>query len=109
MAKLGITVSDIVNALKNQNVIAPGGQIGGPPAPPGTEFSYTVRLEWRFYEQFAVTIAVSVLFSGFNSLTLGPALSALLLLPAKEKKGLLTRFFAGFNRGFDAFTSKYVF
>src|SRR5437773_6197092 len=54
----------------------------------------------RMYQQFAVTIAVSVLISAFNALTLSPALSALLLRPRKESRGLLGRFFAGFNRGF---------
>lgn len=62
----------------------------------------------RFYEQFAVTIAISVLFSAFNALTLSPALSAMLLRPAKEQKGWLGRFFAGFNRVFDRFTTGYV-
>ena len=47
LASLGVTVADITKAVKGQNVIAPGGQIGGPPAPPGTEFSYVVRLEGR--------------------------------------------------------------
>ncbi len=62
----------------------------------------------RLYQQFAITIAISVLFSAFNALTLSPALAALLLKPAKENKGLLARFFGGFNRVFDKFTNKYV-
>ncbi|MFD2200969.1 efflux RND transporter permease subunit [Shivajiella indica] len=62
----------------------------------------------RLYQQFAITIAISVLFSAFNALTLSPALSALLLKPKKEKKGLLQRFFNSFNRGFDKFTNKYT-
>jgi HAE1 family hydrophobic/amphiphilic exporter-1 len=62
----------------------------------------------RLYQQFAITIAISVLFSAFNALTLSPALAALLLKPAGEKKGLLDRFFAWFNRGFDKFTNGYL-
>src|SRR6202008_378542 len=49
-------------------------------------------------KQFAFTIAISVLLSAFNALTLSPALAALLLRPRKESKGLLARFFGGFNR-----------
>src|SRR5580693_4606636 len=47
----------------------------------------------RLYQQFAVTIAISVLLSAFNALTLSPALAALLLRPKKESRGLLQRFF----------------
>jgi len=59
-------------------------------------------------KQFAVTIAVSVLISAFNALTLSPALSAILLRPRQEAKGLLARFFAGFNRWFARATNGYV-
>ena len=62
----------------------------------------------RLYQQFAITIAISVLFSALNALTLSPALAALLLKPASKKKGLLARFFGAFNRGFDKFTNGYV-
>jgi len=62
----------------------------------------------RLYQQFAVTIAVSVIFSAFNALTLSPALSALLLRPKKEAHGTLGRFFAWFNRVFSAATNRYV-
>jgi HAE1 family hydrophobic/amphiphilic exporter-1 len=62
----------------------------------------------RLYQQFAITIAVSVCISAFNALTLSPALAALILRPKKEKKGLLDRFFAAFNRGFDKFTNGYT-
>ena len=64
----------------------------------------------RLYQQFAITIAVSVCLSAFNALTLSPALAALLLKPKKEgkKKNLLDRFFGSFNRGFDKFTNGYV-
>jgi HAE1 family hydrophobic/amphiphilic exporter-1 len=54
----------------------------------------------RLNNQFAVTIAISTLISAFNALTLSPALSAMLLKPGKESRGLLGRFFNGFNRGF---------
>jgi len=61
LANLGITVNDITNAVKAQNVIAPAGQIGGPPAPPGTEFTYTARLTGRLSlpEQFMQVIVKS--------------------------------------------------
>jgi hydrophobic/amphiphilic exporter-1 (mainly G- bacteria), HAE1 family len=59
-------------------------------------------------QQFAITIAISVLISAFNALTLSPALSALLLRPHKKSKGLLGRFFAWFNRGFEKMTGGYV-
>jgi len=47
LAKLGLTVADITNALKQQNVLIPAGKIGGPPSPPGTEFTYTVQTPGR--------------------------------------------------------------
>src|SRR3989442_868388 len=62
----------------------------------------------RLYQQFAVTIAISVLISAFNALTLSPALSALLLRPARKSKGPLGRFFEGFNRGYNRLTEGYV-
>jgi HAE1 family hydrophobic/amphiphilic exporter-1 len=62
----------------------------------------------RLNKQFALTIAVSVLFSAFNALTLSPALSALMLRPRTESKGLLTRLFGGFNRLFDRVRDRYV-
>jgi hydrophobic/amphiphilic exporter-1 (mainly G- bacteria), HAE1 family len=62
----------------------------------------------RLYQQFAVTIALSVIFSAFNALTLSPALSALLLRPKKESRGPLGRFFAWFNRVFTRATNDYV-
>jgi HAE1 family hydrophobic/amphiphilic exporter-1 len=62
----------------------------------------------RLYQQFAITIAISVLFSAFNALTLSPALSAILLKPKKESKGLLQRFFNAFNKAFDKFTLGYT-
>jgi HAE1 family hydrophobic/amphiphilic exporter-1 len=47
LAKLGLTVPDITRAIQEQNVIAPAGQIGGPPAMPGTQFTYQVRTQGR--------------------------------------------------------------
>jgi HAE1 family hydrophobic/amphiphilic exporter-1 len=62
----------------------------------------------RLYQQFAVTIAISVLLSAFNALTLSPALAALLLRPRQESRGILQRFFNGFNRVFERLTQGYV-
>ncbi len=62
----------------------------------------------RLYQQFALTIAVSVLISAFNALTLSPALSALLLVPRKPSTGVLGRLGAGFNRWFGRTTDGYV-
>jgi HAE1 family hydrophobic/amphiphilic exporter-1 len=63
----------------------------------------------RLYQQFAVTIAVSVMFSAFNALTLSPALSALLLRPKKKSgRGPLVFFFNGFNKVFGSATDGYV-
>ena len=62
----------------------------------------------RLYQQFAVTIAISVLFSAFNALTLSPALCAMLLKPKTDNHGPLARFFGWFNRGFTRTTNRYV-
>jgi HAE1 family hydrophobic/amphiphilic exporter-1 len=64
----------------------------------------------RLYQQFALTIAISVIFSAFNALTLSPALCALLLKPKDktQKRGLLGRFFNGFNNLFTRATNGYV-
>jgi len=62
----------------------------------------------RLYQQFAVTIAISVIFSAFNALSLSPALAAMLLKPKKASRGLLARFFRMFNRGFGHVTEGYV-
>jgi|HubBroStandDraft_4_1064222.scaffolds.fasta_scaffold02493_4 HAE1 family hydrophobic/amphiphilic exporter-1 len=62
----------------------------------------------RLYQQFAVTIAVSVIISAFNALTLSPALGALLLRPKTESKGPLKKFFNWFNRMFGRATNGYV-
>ncbi|WP_426670229.1 efflux RND transporter permease subunit [Mucilaginibacter sp. McL0603] len=69
----------------------------------------TAGITGRLYQQFAITIAISVMLSAFNALTLSPALAAMILRPKSEgeKKGLLARFFAAFNRMFDRFTNSY--
>jgi multidrug efflux pump len=69
----------------------------------------------QFYRQFALTIATSTLISAFNSLTLSPALAAILLKPHGAKKDPFTRLldatfgwlFRGFNKSFDATTNVY--
>ncbi len=61
----------------------------------------------RLYQQFAVTIAISVLLSAFNALTLSPALSAMLLRPRKNSGGLLRKFFDWFNRVFESGRDRY--
>lgn len=62
----------------------------------------------RLYQQFAITIAISVLFSAFNALTLSPALAAILLKPKGGKKSPLDKFYTWFNKYFDKFTGKYL-
>src|SRR5262250_1321172 len=62
----------------------------------------------RLYQQFAITIAISVIFSAFNALSLSPALSALILKPRKESRGPLGAFFRWFNRVFGRTTDGYV-
>ena len=65
-------------------------------------------IQGRLNNQFAMTIAISMLISAFNALTLSPALAALLLKPRKKSKGLLGRFFGGFNRVFDKVMHGYL-
>ncbi len=62
-----------------------------------------------FYRQFALTLAVAIVISGVNALTLTPALCALLLKPVDHHagNGVLSRFFNGFNRRYDAVASRY--
>jgi HAE1 family hydrophobic/amphiphilic exporter-1 len=62
----------------------------------------------RLYQQFALTIAISVILSAFNALTLSPALGALLLRPKKESRGPLGKFFEWFNRIFERASKGYV-
>jgi HAE1 family hydrophobic/amphiphilic exporter-1 len=62
----------------------------------------------RLYQQFALTIAISVIFSAFNALSLSPALSAMLLRPRKQTRGPLGWFYRAFNRAFGSATNGYV-
>src|SRR5271167_4305084 len=62
----------------------------------------------RLYQQFALTIAISVIISAFNALTLSPALGALFLRLKKERHGPLARFYAWFNRVFASGSNLYV-
>src|SRR5215471_19828692 len=50
LARLGMTVTDVQNAIRSQNVVNPAGQIGAEPAPPGQEVTYTVRAQGRLVE-----------------------------------------------------------
>jgi len=65
-------------------------------------------IQGRLNKQFAITIAISVLISAFNALSLSPALSALLLRPRKESRGFLARGFGLFNRAFDKGKNAYI-
>jgi len=62
----------------------------------------------RLYQQFALTIAISVIFSAFNALSLSPALSSILLRPRKKVRGPLGWFYDRFNRIFGSATHGYV-
>ncbi|PTX99853.1 hydrophobe/amphiphile efflux-1 family RND transporter [Verrucomicrobia bacterium LW23] len=78
--------------------------------------AFITGISGEFYRQFALTIAVSTVISAFNSLTLSPALSAIVLRPKEAKQDIFTRFinlvlgwfFAGFNKVFDVGTAWYV-
>jgi hydrophobe/amphiphile efflux-1 (HAE1) family protein len=61
LAKLNLTISDLKAAIQEQNVLVPAGQLGGPPAPDNTEFTYTVQAAGRFQtaEQFAAVVVRS--------------------------------------------------
>ena len=65
-------------------------------------------LTGQMYQQFALTIAISVLLSAFSALSLSPALAAMLLKPAKPVRGPIGAFFRGFNKFFDRSTNLYV-
>ena len=65
----------------------------------------------RLYQQFAITIAVSVIISAFVALSFTPALCSIMLKPSKDeaaKKNLLEKFFAGFNRQFSNLSHRYT-
>jgi HAE1 family hydrophobic/amphiphilic exporter-1 len=64
-----------------------------------------------FYRQFSLTLAISIVISGINALTLTPALCAIILKPHNpdaKKTSLINRFFNGFNKWFDRITEKYT-
>src|SRR5262249_29777421 len=65
-------------------------------------------IQGRLNNQFAVTIAISVLISAFNALTLSPALSSMLLKPRRATRGPLGFLFGGFNKLFGKATNGYV-
>jgi HAE1 family hydrophobic/amphiphilic exporter-1 len=71
----------------------------------------TPGITGRFYQQFALTIAVAVAFSAFSALSLSPALCAMLLKPTKpldQQKGILPKFYRGFNKVFGKVTTGYL-
>jgi HAE1 family hydrophobic/amphiphilic exporter-1 len=71
----------------------------------------TPGITGRFYQQFALTIAVSVAFSAFSALSLSPALCAMLLKPTKpldQQKGILPKFYRWFNKVFGNVTTSYL-
>src|SRR4030095_16423343 len=70
--------------------------------------AFVSGIQGRLNKQFAITIAISVMISAFNALSLSPALSAMLLKPRRQSRGLLRRFFDRFNRWFGAATNGYV-
>ena len=70
--------------------------------------AFTGGITGRLYQQFALTIAISVLISAFNALTLSPALSALLLRPRSKKRGVFGCLGDRFNRGFGHVTNGYI-
>src|SRR6476646_4269586 len=70
--------------------------------------AFTGGIQGRLNKQFAVTVAISVLISAFNALTLAPALSAMLLRPRKAARGPMGGFFRGFNWLFEKFKNGYV-
>ncbi len=61
LAKLNLTVADLQQAIRQQNVLVPAGQLGGPPAPKGTEFTYSVQTSGRFQteEEFGAVVVRS--------------------------------------------------
>jgi hydrophobic/amphiphilic exporter-1 (mainly G- bacteria), HAE1 family len=69
---------------------------------------FMAGIQGRLNKQFAITIAISVIISAFNALTLSPALAAMLLKPRTQTRGALGRVFAIFNRWFDTATHGYV-
>ncbi|MGD0525321.1 MAG: multidrug efflux RND transporter permease subunit [Polyangiaceae bacterium] len=73
-----------------------------------TPVAFMGGITGRLYQQFALTIAISVLISAFNALTLSPALAALLLRPRNRTRGVLGKVGDGFNRWFGRTTNGYI-
>ena len=71
LSKMGITVPEILQAINEQNVIVPGGKFGAEPAPPGTEFTYTVRLPERFNSPEAFADIVIRTYSDGSQVKIG--------------------------------------
>jgi HAE1 family hydrophobic/amphiphilic exporter-1 len=124
---IGLVVDDaivVVEAVENkiqqglapkQATIAAMGEITGPVIAVALVLSavfiptaFVPGITGRMYQQFAVTIAVSVVLSAVIALTLAPALCGLLIRPRKKGRGPLARFFAWFNRVFGRATDRYV-
>jgi HAE1 family hydrophobic/amphiphilic exporter-1 len=63
-----------------------------------------------FYKQFSLTLAIAIVISGVNALTLTPALCALLLKNSHShaSKGIVNKFFSRFNKGYDNVSNKYL-
>jgi len=89
-----VTAPVIATTLVLVAVFIPVAQMGG--------------ITGRLYQQFAITIAVSVVLSSLNALTLSPALCSLLLRKQKPGRGLLGKFFSGFNSALDRTTTGYL-
>src|SRR6476659_4040019 len=66
--------------------------------------TFIPNITGRLYQQFAITIALSVVISAFNALTLSPTLSSLLLRPKKPTRNPLDLFFGWFNKWFNRAT-----
>src|SRR4029453_2209527 len=100
-AKIGEGLSPRDAAIRAMDEVS--GALVGLPLPPSSVFipaAFIAGISGSLYRQFALTIAFSVLISAFNALTLSPALGALILRPRREdaRRGLLGRFYGGFDR-----------
>jgi HAE1 family hydrophobic/amphiphilic exporter-1 len=70
--------------------------------------AFLAGIQGRLNKQFAITIAIAVIISAFNALTLSPALAAMVLRPREPSRGWSGRFFALFNRALEQATQGYV-
>src|SRR5450432_3739139 len=104
----GLTPKEATSKAMKE-VAGPGGALAIVLSAVFIPVALTGGITGRLYQQFAITIAVSVCLSAFNALTLSPALAALILRPKKEgENNILDRFFRSFNKGFDKFTVGYT-